>query len=246
MMSLPPEAMRAQILEVWPELDEPSVEELLAGIERLRENDPLAVLQPGSLTEGGQFNAMKLIPNFEITMYLAQATGACIVTDSPFRWNEIRKAIRQTIMRADFALTDLSRDIARSEFAFPQDVLDIATLAADKTLSAYPELMREVFKYLSKLNERGIKPNWEAHVGARFTKVHAAAQATINKARIPVSHGKISCAFPSEGIQDNTVNRLLLMSSSESHLPRVPMAFLLESRSQAARPFLPLADGFRR
>lgn len=243
MMSLPPEAMRAQILKVSPELDEAGIEKLLAGFERLKENDPLAVLQAGSLTGGGQFNAMKLIPNFEITMYLAQATGACIVTDSPFRWNEIRGAIRLKALGTDFALTDLSHDIARSDFTFPQDIADILTLAEDKTFSAYPELMRDVFKYLSKLGERGIKPNWEAHVGARFTNVHAAAQATINKASIPVSHGKISCAFPSEGIQDNTVNRLLLMSSSESHLPRVPMAFLLESRSQAARPFLPLADG---
>ena len=30
------------------------------------------------------------------------------------------------------------------------------------------------------------------------------------------------------GIQDNTVNRLLLMSSSERHLSDVPMAFFIE------------------
>jgi hypothetical protein len=57
--------------------------------ERTREMDPLAVLQEGSLEGGkggGQMNMFKLVPNFEMTMYLAQATGACIVTDSPFRW----------------------------------------------------------------------------------------------------------------------------------------------------------------
>ena len=32
------------------------------------------------------------------------------------------------------------------------------------------------------------------------------------------------------GIQDNTVDRLLLMSSSEKHLPSVPMAFFIEER----------------
>lgn len=36
--------------------------------------------------------------------------------------------------------------------------------------------------------------------------------------------------FPPGGIQDNNVNRLLLMSSSERHLPNVPMAFLIEGR----------------
>jgi hypothetical protein len=38
----------------------------------------------------------------------------------------------------------------------------------------------------------------------------------------------MSCAAPLGGIQDNTVNRLLLMSSSENHLPNVPLAFFIE------------------
>jgi hypothetical protein len=39
------------------------------------------------------------------------------------------------------------------------------------------------------------------------------------------------CAFPVGGIQDNTVNRLLLMSGSERHLPNVPMAFFIKGRA---------------
>jgi hypothetical protein len=38
----------------------------------------------------------------------------------------------------------------------------------------------------------------------------------------------MSCVFPPGGIRDNTVNRLLLMSSSETHLSSVPMAFFVE------------------
>jgi hypothetical protein len=34
--------------------------------------------------------------------------------------------------------------------------------------------------------------------------------------------------LPPGGIQDNTVNRLLLMSSSEWHICGVPMAFFIE------------------
>ena len=71
--------------------------------ERKRELDPLAVLQEGSLEggkEGGQMNMFKLVPNFEMTMYLAQATGAYIVTDSPFRWSEVKRAIRRRVTMA--------------------------------------------------------------------------------------------------------------------------------------------------
>jgi hypothetical protein len=92
-------------------------------------------------------------------------------------------------------------------------------------------LIGDIFKYLSNLSDRGSKPNREAHLTSRFTKVHAPVQATIRKARIPVKKARISCLFPSGGIQDNTVNRLLLMSSSEGHLSSVPMAFFIEERA---------------
>lgn len=58
--------------------------------------------------------------------------------------------------------------------------------------------------------------------------MHAAAQSNLKKSDLPVKEGRVSCIFPPGGIQDNTVNRLLLMSSSERHLSSVPMAFFIE------------------
>jgi len=91
-------------------------------------------------------------------------------------------------------------------------------------------LFRDIFKYLAKLSERGPKPNREAQLIGRYGKVHAAAQAAIK-----TKEARISCVFPSRGIQDNTVNRLLLMSSSEKHLPSVPMAFFIEERTATGK-----------
>lgn len=43
---------------------------------------------------GGQLRMLKLAPNFEMAMYLAQVTGAAIVTDCALRWNaETERAI---------------------------------------------------------------------------------------------------------------------------------------------------------
>ena len=230
-MSLPQGALRSQILKALPELDEVKIEETLRYIEQLRECDPLAVLQEESLAggkDGGQFNLMKLAPNFEIAMYLAQATGSCIVTDSMFRWNEVKRAIRP---RADGAgLDTLAKSIEDSSFAFPQNISDVAALASHKTFAAYHALMRDAFKYLSNLSVREPKPNFEAHLVARFAKLHGPAQTMIEKARASAKKARISCVFPNGGVQDNTVNRLLLMSSSERHLPSVPMAFFIEGR----------------
>ena len=231
LMSLPQDALRSQLLKASPELGGLNLEDALRGIQHLKEQDPLAVLQENSLAGGeknGQFNLMKLSPNFEMAMYLAQATGACIVTDSFFRWAEVKRAVRQRAGEPNASLATLARNIENSEFAFPQNVTDVAAFAFDKTFAAYPALMRDIFKYLSNLSDRGPKPNREAQLTSRFAKAHAPVQTAIKKARIPAKEARISCVFPFGGIQDNTVNRLLLMSSSERHLPNVPMAFFIE------------------
>jgi hypothetical protein len=230
-MLMPPDAMRRRLHKLKPDLSEAEVEAVMRAGVRMRENDPLAVLQEGSEEGGkggGQMNMFKLLPNFEMTMYLAQATGACIVTDSPFRWRELQEAIRRRYKAATPGLVPLVTDIERSKFAFPQRAKDVVAAALSKSGGGYLDLLRDLFKYLSNLAEREAKPNREAQLVSRFAKVHAAAQAEFKKSGVPVKEARISCVFPPGGIQDNTVNRLLLMSSSEKHLSCVPMAFFIQ------------------
>src|SRR5580692_2897463 len=141
----------------------------------LRERDPLAVLQEGSLEGGkggGQLTPFKMAPNFEITMYVAQATGSCIVTDSVFRWRELMAAARRGIQGAS-PLAQLRAAMERAEFDFPHDVREIRILAENGVFRGYPSIMRKVFKYLLALSERGPKPNVEASLNAEFKHVQA-------------------------------------------------------------------------
>jgi hypothetical protein len=230
-MLMPPDAMRRQLHKFKPNLSEEEVEATMRASVWMREDDPLAVLQEGSLEGGkggGQMSMFKLAPNFEMTMYLAQATGSCIVTDSPLRWSEVQGAIRKRYKAATPGLAPLVTDIERSKFAFPQNAMDVVAAALSKSGAGYPDLLRDLFKYLSNLEERGAKPNREAQFASRFAKAHAAAQAGFKKSGVPLKEGRISCVAPPGGMQDNTVNRLLLMSSSERHLSGVPMAFFIE------------------
>lgn len=232
-MSLPRDALRSKMRQLKPTLDSGQLEEELRTVERLKERDPLADLQEGSLgggKRGGQMNMWKIAPNFEMAMYVAQATGACIVTDNLYRWEEVKSALNRRARWSDTKLQPLAQSIESATFAFPQDVQDILPLSEDGALTAIPALMRDVFKYLSRLESREAKPNFEASLKARFVREHAPSQAAVQKARVAVKDGRLACAFPPGGIQDNTVNRLLLMSSSERHLPHVPMAFFLEAR----------------
>jgi hypothetical protein len=221
-------------------MDDEQVEATMRFAEWKREFDPLAVLQEGSFEggkEGGQMTMFKLVPNFEMTMYLAQATGSCIVTDSPYRWSEVNRAIRRRVKTATPGLATLAGDIEVAKFGFPQNVPDVVDDALKKTCAGYPDLLRDLFRYLSNLEERGVKPNQEAQFIGRFAKTHAAAQAGLKKSGVSVKEGRISCAFPPDGIQDNTINRLLLMSSSERHRRACRWRSLSKSMALASAPY---------
>jgi hypothetical protein len=232
LLSSPPEVLRSQIAKAIPELTKAEIDEQQRFMEKVKQNDPLAVLQEGALDDGekaGQFSLMKLTPNFEMAMYLAQAMGAAIVTDSHYRWQELQRAIMRRLSLTPPRLPLLAGAVQQSTFAFPRNVQDITVLASNAVFGHYPALMRDIFKYLSKSDTAGTKPNLEANFAARFGRMHAPAQKLLTKARIPLTAGRIVPAFPAGSIQDNTVNRLLLMSSSEMHLHRVPMAFYIET-----------------
>lgn len=231
LMCLPRDALRAQVQEAMPGLAGTELEATLDGMERLRERDPLAVLQVDSLMggdEGGQFHHMRLAPNFEMAMYLAQATGASIVTDSPIRWTELQRSIWRRGLPPASGLADLAHLIVSAQFRTPADVSEIVAMSKEKRIGGYSALVRDSFKYLRAKPTRGGRPNVEASLSARFKKLHGPAQAALASLAGPSIMARITPAFPADGIQDNSINRLLLMSSSEHHLPRVPMAFFIE------------------
>ena len=229
--SMPHDVLRHQMLKASPGMSDAELDDALKGLEVLKERDPLAVLQEHDLPvgeEGGQMNMMTLAPNFEMAMYLAQATGSCIVTDNPYRWQELNRAIYKPLRKTEMGLPELARRMNGSTFSFAQNGDDVVFFAENPAFTGYATLMRDAFSYLSDLGSRQRKPHWEAHLAARFARTHAAAQKVMQKARVDLKQARMSCAAPLGGIQDNTVNRLLLMSSSENHLPNVPLAFFIE------------------
>jgi len=234
MLLMPREAFSGHVRRHSPELDEKALEALLDRFDMLRERDPLAVLQDRSLEggdDGGQFIPLKMAPNFEIAMYLAQATGSCIVTDSVYRWREVTAAARRNAHTLPM-LSQLRTEMEQSKFVFPQNVHEIVALAAEGRFRDYPNLIRKAFKYLSVAPTRGIKPNFEAGLSAEFKRTHASAVLNAKRSRCRLMEAEAACLWPSGGIQDNTVNRLLLMSSSEHHLASAPMALFVKSKPQ--------------
>ena len=229
-LSMPSDALVAKIRKASEEMDEIKEKATREYIQSLKEEDPLIDLKDDTLSKenGGQMNLMHLVPSFEMAMYLAQATGSCIVTDSPHRWQEINQALQKFGQGEKDVLTMLAEKIETDSFIFPMLHNDILSINNEVNIKPYSGLIQNLHKYLSLINHKGRKPNFEAGLSGRFQRLHRQIQADIAKQEHHYHEGQISCVFPMGGIQHHTVNRLLLMSNSEHHTSSVPMAFLIQ------------------
>lgn len=234
-LNLPPDVLATQLRQMTPDLDDDGVAAALMALERVKLSDPLAVLQSDPLPageEGAQLVSMALVPNFEITMYLAQATGACIITDSKARFTELVWALVSRGVEPTAGLPDFARAIARASFTFPRDVQDIVRLAQSDLFAPYQKLFKQAARYLQTRERRGRKQNFESQLPAQLNRARG-VQERLVKSGVAARQVQARALLPERGIRDNTVNRLLLMSSSEHHWGIVPMAVYLEPIAQS-------------
>lgn len=235
MLYMPKEAFADRILKT-PDHDDPIEMDTLASIiEQMKAKDELAILQDDPLSAGGQFEVMKMAPNFEIAMYLAQATGAQILTDSPFRWRELQAALVRRHLGTTPALIQLQREIGSSPVEFPVGHQAIFHILDDPSFHGTESLFRAAFAYTAARTEDKLKQNFEEHLAARFRRQRDSMRSLIARAKVPAVAAHLTTVFRFGGFQDNTINRLLLMSRSEHHLHSVPMATLIERWDAAPR-----------
>lgn len=227
-LNMPKDALAQHMLEIAGDDKPIGMDALDVLIEKMKDNDPLAILQDDPLTSGGQFEIMKMAPNFEVAMYLAQATGAQILTDSPLRWRELQVVLAKRHLGSTPALVQLQREIASTSVEFPVGHEAIFHVYDDPSFPGMESLFRTAFAYTVARNADTRKPNFEAHLAASFRRQRNSMKSLITRAKVPAVTARLTTAFQFGGFQDNTINRLLLMSSSEHHLHSVPMATLIE------------------
>lgn len=228
MLSMPKETLTRRMQEMRSDEEPIEICTLHDHIEQMKMNDMLAILQSEPLEGGGQFEVLKMAPNFEIAMYLAQATGAQILTDSVFRWRELQAALARRHLGTTPALIQLQREISATPVSFPVGPEAIFQVFAERSFQEMGPLFRAAFSYTTSRNADNVRPNFEEQLAARFRRQRNSMQSLIARAKVPAVAARLTTEFRFGGFQDNTINRLLLMSSSEHHLHSVPMATLIE------------------
>lgn len=228
---MPDEVLRHFALEAEPGLDAAGLDAVIRLIERQRVSDPLASLQADRVGPGedqGLFTEMKLAPNFEMAMYLAQATGAVLVTDSPFRWAELKRVVGPLANLARAGLSPFASAMEQGQLPFVTDSCQAGLASMESGFREFPALIGDAFNYLRHRQARGARPNFEAQLAARFARAQTGASASIRRRQFGYSAGCLRLMCPIGGIVDNTVNRLLLTSSAGHALQVVPMAIYIE------------------
>lgn len=231
LLQLSDASQRVQIKRAMPGLDDQRVEEMLGQLQEMREQDPQAVLQEGAFLDGekgGQFTSFRLGPNFEMAVYIAQATGSAIVTDHPTRWKEILFSILVRGGRPVGRLVDMASSIQAANVSIAQDLGEILQWRIEGQPRPHAPVFQDAFRYLRRVDAHGVKPNVENRLRAQFEQAHRQYEGAVSKRGMAARKARIQCAFPKGGVFDSTITRLLLMSSSEHHVQSVPMAFFMQ------------------
>ena len=194
-----------------------------------RESDPITILQDDVLeNDGGQLTMINMSPNFEISLYLAQATGSFIVTDSIFRWKEILHAQHREGGIVTYKLRDLTNDLGQADHCFVFNTEEVTEMRRKGKLSEYRRLIQCIYDYLCDQDDCKDKTRSEAQLLQRFSDAHALSQKEIGASKADAIVGKFRCIIPNGGIAHNNVRRMLLTGGVDRHNNSVPMAFFME------------------
>ena len=234
--SLPKEYQKIQISQAMPDLDAEKIEAVLEYMESEREEDPFALLQDDVIggKNGGQLTMMSMAPNFEISFFIAQITGAILLTDSPYRWSEIRSARNQAIEAANNRWEDLTNLVNKLDFyANANPETSFRLRSEDK----FRDIRKALGELVSAVKNDENEP--DSRLVERLTNdiLIAHEKYSNQNENCQEEHGfigKISCLIPDGGFAHNNVQRLLLTSGSTIHLNQVPMAIFVEPRHESA------------
>lgn len=223
---LPRELQKNMIIKTDPDATEDSIALLLKHIDRIKQNNPLVLLQDDILQSenGGQLNMIQMCPNFEMALFLAQITGSFLVTDSHHRWREIMNAQHpeSDVSISRFGL--LSTKVGNEIHDFIQEPDRCLEARKNGLLGSYRKFIQTLFASFETGNDI---ENEDALI-LGFSRAHSASRKQITVSGHAKIEAKLRLYAPKNGIYHNNVHRLLVTNGIEKYLNSVPMAMLID------------------
>lgn len=220
-LMLPEHIKEQQIRTAIPGISDDDLSHTKQYMETLAKEDPMALLQEIDVCNGGQFFISNMSPNYEMALFIAQATGSVIITDSETRWIDISNAQYREYGLVSYPWQQLS--FALSEITLYNDYEDIFEsyqrsqfVDIRRTLNDVNLTVREGLEDVEKIS--------------RLTRQMAGGLKSIGSAtKGKQSHlAKVKVSMPKGGFVDKNVQRLLLKSNCERYLPYVSILMFVE------------------
>lgn len=242
--SLPDDKLRSFLKQASPEMPDEELSKLTDYAKRMNAQDPLADLNPSkSIEKWGQMMLSRITPNLEMSLFLAQAMGATIITDHPYRWAEICSSIPYYFDITQNPWEPFEISLKDFPIKFPM-VMDQRVHIEEIYKSEYhsmKEALKRLWYLINKNNEisdiqvENLKKDF---VSAQVQISAAIEKLTQKKLQRSSSSGfqppfsvdaKLNCKISPSGHVNNIVYRLLAsFAGHEKYLKSLPLSLFIE------------------
>ncbi len=244
--SLPEDIQKQEVRKVNPRINEEEINQVIKNINKMRLQDPLALLQPIIPSEeGAQLQKISLNLNLELGLFLAQVTGSFIYTDSRYTWGELLKTTQDNVVPQKANWDFVTKKLSNLNLIFLNAVDPRKALAIRQSgkLGSIRIILRQVWTTLHRNIEpekvdvltKGLVDNlMEAHKKLQ-SELPLVQKELQDETKDPLeslailANGKFDCKIPPNGFGENSVRRLLLSHSGRTnYLSNLPMALFIE------------------
>lgn len=167
---------------------------------------PLCMIQPIQPGAGGQFMQFCMAPNYEMSLFTAQVTGAVIVTDSESRWIELQSAQHRQTGLASYPWSDVCGKISRIP-------MDYHMLESHNKTQCHFNATRAALKYVDKLVfGNNLDPDKMKYASKLVTQLNVRLDEVDSNKTSNFINADCSILAPNGGFYDSKVQRLLALS----------------------------------
>lgn len=220
---LPLKSISNSILKSSPHLDIADADDIARRIREMRAEDPLALLQPVGLgQEQSQLMSLCCAP-LELSMFMAQVTGAALFMDIPIFWRQLHAVTHYQPPAACWRpFTDMTEGLL---FRLANDPHEISRLRTSDGLSNFRRVFRTVSRLLIPSQE-----NLASQIEQLATATEVASLAAQDCWAPNCAAGfarRLKVAIAEDGFSYAAVQRQVLTYGHESALKTDPLALFM-------------------
>ncbi|MFK5893918.1 MAG: DUF4238 domain-containing protein [Pseudomonadota bacterium] len=217
---MPRDMKTRMLLEEFPHINEEEAEEINKDLDDQVQTNPLIPLHKIFIGKGEQLMLFSMVPNYEMSLLLAQATGSVIVTDSETRWIEFQLAQHREQGIASYPWNGIYNKIK---------LILLDNEAADTYKKSRNSIYVKLRAFLKSTNNLVISNDQDIE---KISQLNIQAREIMEKIKDSKINGdsirEFNVLAPSGGLYDKNVHRLLLKSNCLQYLKKVTSVYYIK------------------